>query len=272
VNEALWVYLDYVSVKHFFYFHGWNPAPNVFGVPIHNLLLGRNRRSPEPLSDSESIRIYEVQHCADSGLSVFARVCFLSGVRPQQSSREREQCPRMCPNGWCVSDCWRTLLWGSWEMLGGMGLLQLWLPSWIQRAQVWQRQAHTTCITSWAIFDNSDCYTKIPHSYKVMCSKTFHWPKILVHTLSSLVLTICHQGCIYWSKKSVKTVILWNIIKITLLLICNLLSQSWIFSIITPVFSVPWSFRNNFNILICFATNIYDYHQCWKQLCCLVFL
>ncbi len=36
--------------------------------------------------------------------------------------------------------------------------------------------------------------------------------------------------------------------------------QSWIFSIITPVFSA-WSFRNHSNMLI--------YYQYWKQLCCL---
>ncbi len=33
---------------------------------------------------------------------------------------------------------------------------------------------------------------------------------------------------------------------------CNLfLMQSWIFSIITPVFSATWSFRNHSNMLIC---------------------
>jgi len=36
--------------------------------------------------------------------------------------------------------------------------------------------------------------------------------------------------------------------------------QSWIFSIITPVFSVTWSFRNNSKMLIWY------YYQCWKQL------
>ncbi len=46
----------------------------------------------------------------------------------------------------------------------------------------------------------------------------------------------------------------------------------WIFSIITPVFRVTWSFRNHSNILICFSKNISDYYQCWNQLCCLIFL
>jgi len=40
---------------------------------------------------------------------------------------------------------------------------------------------------------------------------------------------------------------------------------SWISSIITPVFSVTWSFRNHSNMLICCSRNIY--YQCWKPLC-----
>jgi len=44
--------------------------------------------------------------------------------------------------------------------------------------------------------------------------------------------------------------------------------QSWIFTIIiTPVFSVSWSFRNHFNMLIRCSKHIpWEY---WKQLCCL---
>ncbi len=41
---------------------------------------------------------------------------------------------------------------------------------------------------------------------------------------------------------------------------------------ITPVISVTWSFRNHYNILICCLRNISYYYQCWKQLCCLIFL
>jgi len=48
--------------------------------------------------------------------------------------------------------------------------------------------------------------------------------------------------------------------------------QSWIFNIILPVFSVTWSFRNHCNMLICCSRNISYYYQCWKQLCCLIFL
>jgi len=39
----------------------------------------------------------------------------------------------------------------------------------------------------------------------------------------------------------------------------------WIFSIITPVFSVTRSFRNHYNMLICCSKNI-SYYKCWKQL------
>ncbi len=48
-----------------------------------------------------------------------------------------------------------------------------------------------------------------------------------------------HQGSIYSIKNTVKTVILLFIP----------VKQSWIFSIITPVFSVTWSFRNHSNML-----------------------
>ncbi len=46
--------------------------------------------------------------------------------------------------------------------------------------------------------------------------------------------------------------------------------KSWIFIIITPVFSVTWSFRNHFNMMIWCSRNIS--YQCWKRLCCLIFL
>jgi len=36
--------------------------------------------------------------------------------------------------------------------------------------------------------------------------------------------------------------------------------QNWIFSIITPVFSVTWSFRNHSDMWICCSRNIYHYY------------
>ncbi len=48
--------------------------------------------------------------------------------------------------------------------------------------------------------------------------------------------------------------------------------QSWIFSTITPVFSVTWSFINHSDMLICCSRNISYYNQSWKQFCCIIFL
>ncbi len=67
-----------------------------------------------------------------------------------------------------------------------------------------------------------------------------------------------HQTCIYLIKNTVNTEILWNIITILnnsflfeyiVKLYLFLWFQSCIFSIITPVFSVTWSFRNQSNML-----------------------
>jgi len=45
--------------------------------------------------------------------------------------------------------------------------------------------------------------------------------------------------------------------------------QSLIFSIITSVLSVTWSFGNHSNMQICCSKNI-SYWLSWKQLCCLL--
>ncbi len=60
-----------------------------------------------------------------------------------------------------------------------------------------------------------------------------------------------------------------NVLTYRLLYFCD---QSCIFSIITPVFSVTWSFRNHSTLLICCSVIISDYYQCCKHLCCLMFL
>ncbi len=41
--------------------------------------------------------------------------------------------------------------------------------------------------------------------------------------------------------------------------------QSWIFSIITSVYNVTWSLRNNYNILNWCLRNISYYYQCWNK-------
>ncbi len=48
--------------------------------------------------------------------------------------------------------------------------------------------------------------------------------------------------------------------------------KNYIFSIITPGFSVTWSFRNHYNMPICCSINISYYYQCLKHLCCLIFV
>ncbi len=58
-------------------------------------------------------------------------------------------------------------------------------------------------------------------------------------------VSYAHQDCIYLIKNSNKTVILWSL--------------SWIFSIITSVFSVTWFFRNHFNMLISCSSNVSYY-------------
>jgi len=75
------------------------------------------------------------------------------------------------------------------------------------------------------------------------------------------IVSYAQQDCINLLKN---TVILWNII--TILEICF---QSCIFSIITPVCSVTWPFRNPSNMDICRSRNIIIH--IWKQLNCIFF-
>ncbi len=52
---------------------------------------------------------------------------------------------------------------------------------------------------------------------------------------------------------------LWKFLIFFFLLLC------WIFSIVTPVFSVTWSFRNQYNMLICCSRNISCYYLIIKK-------
>ncbi len=78
--------------------------------------------------------------------------------------------------------------------------------------------------------------------------------------------THAHQSCIYLITN---TVILWNITSIwnkcfllEYIVKCNLFMwcAAVIFSIITPVFSVTWSFRNHSNMLICCSRYVSYYY------------
>ncbi len=108
---------------------------------------------------------------------------------------------------------------------------------------------------------------------------TDHWNALITLLFKSLWMvryfflmffkevSSAHQGCNYLIKNTVKTVILWNIIPMI---------KSCIFSIITRVFSVTWSFRNHYNMMMCCSRNIsYYYLYCgasfffffWKSWC-----
>ncbi len=83
------------------------------------------------------------------------------------------------------------------------------------------------------------------------------------------IVSSTHQGCIYLIKNTVKTVKLWNII--TIWNNCFLLEN--IFSFITPIFSVTWSFWNHFIMLIIYfdifcVSNYFTVEHCketWKE-------
>ncbi len=73
---------------------------------------------------------------------------------------------------------------------------------------------------------------------------------------------------------------LWNIISIwnscflcEYLLNCNLFMWSKLyFQHHYSSLQCHMIFRNHSNMLICCSRNISDYYQCWKQLCCTIFL
>ncbi len=85
-----------------------------------------------------------------------------------------------------------------------------------------------------------------------------------------------HQGCIYLIKNTIKTVILWNIITMyNKCFLCEYIVKCNLFLWCKAEFSslqCHMIFRNHSNMLICCSKNISLYYQCWKQLCCFVFL
>jgi len=85
------------------------------------------------------------------------------------------------------------------------------------------------------------------------------------HNFFSEVNKICFERSLSCSSM----MFIWSKIKFKIIvLFCNFFfliypcDQSWIFSTITPVFSVTWFFRNHYNMLICCSRNIFDYYQC----------
>ncbi len=101
------------------------------------------------------------------------------------------------------------------------------------------------------------CYTKGLYTYLQLPFKgveSLLLTKAVENQWNSNVVNYYYSNCI----------ITVNVIY-SLFLTCD---QSWIFSIITPVFSVTWSFRNQCNMIICSGNFSY---YCWKQLCCSYF-
>ncbi len=115
----------------------------------------------------------------------------------------------------------------------------------------------------------------IRHNWsKWMISYLYKWMVICTLLFKSLgsvwmvlkEVTSDHQCCIYLIKNNKSKVKMWNIITIEMtvfyvnIIKCNLFLWSNLISIITPGFSVTWSFRNHTNMLICCSRNVFDYY------------
>ncbi len=103
-----------------------------------------------------------------------------------------------------------------------------------------------------------------------------YYSKVLV-LLFLKEVSSAQQSCIYLIKNTVK---MWNIITVKTscflreyLLKCNLFLWSKLyFQHHYSSLQCHMIFRNHSNMLICCSRNISDYYQCWKQLCCSIFL
>ncbi len=91
-------------------------------------------------------------------------------------------------------------------------------------------------------------------------SKTKTRTKTVWPSLRYTLITIWFLDCIYVIKNTVK-------IKIIYFCDAQLYFQHHYSSL-----QCHMIFRNHNNMLICCSRNIYDYYQCWKQLCCTIFL
>ncbi len=100
---------------------------------------------------------------------------------------------------------------------------------------------------------------------------------LLFRCLGSGRSLLCSPIPHYLIKNTVK---MWNIITISnscflceYLLNCNLfLWSNLYFQHHYSSFQCHMIFRNHNNMMICCSRNISDYYQCWKQLCCTIFL
>ncbi len=148
---------------------------------------------------------------------------------------------------------------------------------------------HLCCDARGAVGDSVSC-SRAPQSWhwrwRERCTFTLPTynscqPETQTHNLSitsptllplshdfPIINQLYHNKTLFVSKWSVKMVFAFQ----KMLIIFIPVMKSWIFSIITPVFSVTWSFRNHTNMLICCSRNISDYYQHWKKLTSLLFI
>ncbi len=85
-----------------------------------------------------------------------------------------------------------------------------------------------------------------------------------------------HKVCINLIKNTAK---LWNNYNFKKCFLCEYMLKCNLFLWLKLYFQHHYSslqchmiFRNHSNILICCSRNISDYYQCWKQLCCFIYL
>ncbi len=95
-----------------------------------------------------------------------------------------------------------------------------------------------------------------------------------------LEVASAHQGCIYLIKNTFKMIIVWNIIANSNgCFLCKYIVKCNLFLWLKLYFQHHYSslqchmiFRNHSNMLIFCSRNISVDYQCWKQLCCTIFL
>ncbi len=92
--------------------------------------------------------------------------------------------------------------------------------------------------------------------------------KSLMSVIFLKMFSILINDAFIWLKKYSKHLWFCEILQFKIPVIYfNVLHFLFIYVITTPV-SVKWSFRNHYNMMISFSY----YYQCWKRLCCFIFL
>ncbi len=146
------------------------------------------------------------------------------------------------------------------------GFSQCWYKSINQR---WLELNHTHVFIYWI---SKRSYNEQKNVWSGLYNKTQQWFRVIAYStifmfLKSLMLTSLHL----FDTNTSDILKHHNYVFFIYFFFIHSSDKSWIFSVITPVFSVTRSFRNHTNMPICCSINIYDNYQCWKQLCCFIF-